>query len=47
MDFLCFCSVLCLLRLCKPVISGHTGRPKIGFPDKFLLSEGFKFCRIF
>ena len=38
MDLLCFCSVLCLLCLCarkysKPVLSGHTRRPKIGFPD--------------
>ena len=44
MDLLCFCSVLCLLCLCKPVLSGHTGGPKIGFPDKLSLSEGFKYC---
>ena len=43
-DLLCFCSVLCLLCLCKPVLGGHTGRPKIGFPDKLSLSEGFKYC---
>ena len=45
-DLLCFCSVLCLLCLCKPVLSGHTRRPKIGFPDKLSLSEGFKHCRM-
>ena len=45
-DLLCFCSVLCLLCLCKPVLSGHTRRPNIGFPDKLSLSEGFKYCRM-
>ena len=41
-----FCTVLCLLCLCKPVLSGPTRRPKIGFPDKLSLSEGFKYCRM-
>ena len=41
-DLLCFCSLLCLLCLCKPVLSSHTRRPKIVFPDKLSLSEGFK-----
>ena len=47
MDLLCFCSVLCLLCLCKPVLSGHTRRPKIGFPDKLSLSEGIEFAECF
>ena len=45
-DLLCFCSVLCLLCLCKPVLSGHTRRPNISFPDRLSLSEGFKYCRM-
>ena len=46
MDLLCFCPVLCLLCLCKPVLSGHTRRPNISFPDRLSLSEGFKYCRM-
>ena len=45
MDLLCFCSVLGLLCLCKPVLSGRTGGLN-WFPDKLSLSEGFKYSRM-
>ena len=43
---LVFAMSLCALIYSKPVLSGHTRRPKIGFPDKLSLSEGFKYCRM-
>ena len=46
-DVVCYSTDnLCLLCLCKPVLSGHTRRPKIGFPDKLSLSEGVEYCRM-
>ena len=42
----CVCYVFVRVIYSKPVLSGHTRRPKIGFPDKLSLSEGFKYCRM-
>ena len=33
--------------LCKPVLSGHTRRPKIGFPDKLSLSKVLSIAECF
>ena len=30
----------------KPVLSGHSPKPKIGFQDQILLNAGHKYCRM-
>ena len=47
MDLLCFCSVLGLLCLCKPVLSGRTGGPKIGFQTNYRLVKVLSIAECF
>ena len=40
------CPYVTLLYTVKPVLNGHSKRPKIGFQDRLLLNAGQKYCRM-
>ena len=47
MDLLCFCSVLCLLCLCKPVLSGPKEDLKLVFQTNYRLAKVLSIAECF